>query len=189
MQPAKGRGNAAAGTICDVATSDVFVRAFETIQRRFEATLEHITPEQLTYRPHPEANSIAWLGWHLTRWQDAQVSRFASRQQAWISGWAEKFGRPADAQDTGIGHGSQEVAALSASAGLLMTYHNAVYERTLQYLRDASDNELDREIHDERRGTDTVRGRLVGVLSDNFQHVGQMAYLRGVLAEGHWSPH
>jgi hypothetical protein len=172
-----------------VASSDVFTSAFEAIRRRFHLTLEDITREQLAYRPHPEANSIAWLGWHLTRWQDAQVSRFAGRDQAWVGGWAEKFGRPADPLDTGLGHSSADVAGLSATAELLMGYHDAVFGRTVEYLRNASEGEMERQVHDERRGADTVRGRLVGVLSDNFQHVGQMAYLRGLMAGAHWGAH
>ena len=33
-----------------------------------------LTPEQLWYRPAVEANSIAWVGWHLTRGLDRRVS-------------------------------------------------------------------------------------------------------------------
>lgn len=170
-------------------SNDVFKRAFEAVKRRFDSALEGITPEQLAYRPHPEANSIAWLAWHLTRWQDTQVSRFAGREQAWVDGWAERFGRPADPQDTGIGHDSAAVAGLRASAELLLAYHQAVFERTLSYLRDATDAELAREVDDPLRGKDQVQNRLVGVLSDNFQHAGQMAYLRGLLAGAHWGGH
>ncbi len=169
-----------------MSSNEVFLKAFEAIRRRFALTLEDVTPEQLAYRPHVEANSIAWLGWHLTRWQDAQVSRFAGQDQAWLGGWAAKFGRPADPQDTGVGHTSADVAGLQASAEVLLAYHDAVYRRTVAFLQDA---DLAREVDDPVRGRDTITGRLVGVLSDNFQHVGQMAYLRGLLAQSHWGVH
>jgi hypothetical protein len=173
-----------------MASSDVFIRAFEAVQQRFNLTLDGITPEQLTYRPHAEANSIAWLAWHLTRWQDAQIARFSEQDQVWVCGWAEKFARSADPQDTGIGHTSEDVGSLMASGPLLIDYHGAVLDRTLGYLRKASEADLEREYHDAARNrTDMVSARLVGVLSDNFQHVGQMAYLRGLLAGAHWGAH
>ena len=106
-----------------MSDADVLSRAFEAVQRRFSQTLEGVGAEELTFRPHPEANSIAWLGWHLTRWQDAQVSRFAGHAQAWTSGWAAKFDREPDPDDTGIGHTSRQVAQLSASAELLLGDH------------------------------------------------------------------
>jgi DinB family protein len=175
-------------TIAGMSDADVFSRAFEAVQRRFTQTLEGIAPEQLSLRPHPEANSIAWLGWHLTRWQDAQLSRFAGRDQAWLAGWAAKFGREADPDDTGIGHSSEQVAQLRAEAQLLLGYHDAVCGRTRDFLATANEADLAREV-ESPRGPDTVAGRLVGVLSDNFQHVGQMAYLRGLHAGAHWGAH
>jgi hypothetical protein len=171
-----------------MASSDVLIRAFDTVRQRFDTALEGITPEQLTYRPHPEANSIGWLAWHLTRWQDTQVARFSGSDQLWIGGWASHFDRPADAADTGIGHSSRQVAELTAGAELLRGYHAAVVERTIAYLRTCDELELARQVEDRGR-VDTVAGRLVGVLSDNFQHVGQMAYLRGLLAGAHWGAH
>ena len=168
-----------------MSDADVLSRAFEAVQRRFIQTLEGVSAEELAFRPHPEANSIAWLGWHLTRWQDAQVSRFAGHAQAWTSGWAAKFDREPDPDDTGIGHTSRQVAQLSASAELLLGYHDAVCGRTRDFLATATEAVLAREVEGPR-GPDTIAGRLVGVLSDNFQHVGQMAYLRGLQAEAHW---
>src|SRR5581483_3099993 len=135
-----------------MASSDILIQAFEAVRRRFDQTLQHVTPEQLAHRPDPEANSIAWLGWHLTRWQDTQVSSFAGRDQAWVSdGWAAKFGRNPDPRDTGIGHTSSDVAGLQATAQLLLDYHAAVSQRTLAYLKHASDAELEREVVNQLR--------------------------------------
>lgn len=171
-----------------MSSNRVLLRAFEAVNNRFASTLEGATEEQLAYRPHPEANSIAWLGWHLTRWQDAQVSRFAAKDQLWLTGWAERFGRPSDPADNGMGHTSEQVAALRATAELLTEYHGAVFEATRAYLELAADADLQRTVEGPR-GPDTVEGRLIGVISDNFQHVGQMAYLRGLLAGAHWGAH
>ena len=79
------------------------------------------------------------------------------------------------------------MAALEATAELLLAYHNAVVARTLAYLRDATEDDLARERLDAAFYRDsTPRGQLIGVLSDSLQHAGQIAYLRGLLAERHW---
>ena len=44
-----------------------------------------LTPEQLAFRVDPEANSIAWLVWHLTRIQDDHLADAAEADQVWTS--------------------------------------------------------------------------------------------------------
>ncbi|HEU0168842.1 MAG TPA: DinB family protein [Chloroflexota bacterium] len=171
-----------------MASADVFIEAFGRVQQTLHRGLADITPEQLTYRPHPEANPIGWLAWHLTRWQDTRVSALAAHEQTWIAeGWHERFGRPADAADNGMRHTSEQVAALQATRELLLAYHDAVLARTLAYLRDATDDDLAQERPDAALyRSSTPRAQLIGVLSDSLQHAGQIAYLRGLLAGRHW---
>src|SRR5204863_4505613 len=98
--------------------------------------LDGLTAEQLAYRPTEEANSIAWLAWHLTRVQDKQVSDLAGREQAWIAdSWHARFDKPADPDDTGQRYTAEQVAAVRpASAQLLADYNQAVQERTAEYI-------------------------------------------------------
>ena len=76
---------------------DLLLDAFGRIDEEVTRTLNGLTPEQLTFRPHEQANSIGWLAWHLTRVQDDHVSDLAEREQTWIEdGWHAKFGKPAE---------------------------------------------------------------------------------------------
>ena len=76
------------------------------------------TAEQLRFRADPEANTIAWLVWHLTRIQDDHVAEVAGTEQVWTSqGWAARFGVPFDPRDTGYGHRSDEVGAVRVESG------------------------------------------------------------------------
>jgi hypothetical protein len=90
--------------------------------------VDGLTPEQLAYRVDPEANSIAWLVWHLTRIQDDHVAEVAQAEQVWTSqGWAQRFGLPHDPLDTGYGYRPDQVAAVRVeSRALLVGYHDAV---------------------------------------------------------------
>src|SRR6266540_4821502 len=92
--------------------------------------VDGLTPEQLTFRVDHQANSIAWLVWHLTRIQDDHVADAARAEQVWTSrGWAERFGLPFGPLATGYGHGADDVAAVRVQSGdLLVGYHDAVHE-------------------------------------------------------------
>jgi hypothetical protein len=70
---------------------------------------------------------------------------------------------------------------------LLLDYHQAVYQRTLAYLRTVTPASLDRELDEPWwNPRPTVGVRLVSVGADNTQHVGQIAYVRGLIERRHW---
>ena len=92
------------------------------------------------------------------------------------------FGRPADPGDAGYRHSdAQAVAFRSPGTDVLAGYHRAVVEMIGGYLDAAPDTDLDRTVHSPTLGdTATVRLRLVGLLVDGLQHVGQAALLKGM---------
>lgn len=163
-------------------TSELLVEAFGRISPLVRQSVAGANPEGLAYRPEPGANSIAWLAWHLTRTQDDHVSEIAGIDQAWISaGWHDRFGMEADPNNTGYGHGPDEVAAVRADPELLLAHHEAVAARTAVYLAKVDDAELGRIIDRSYDPPVTVGVRLVSVISDNLQHAGQARYLRGIV--------
>ncbi|MGW0174835.1 mycothiol transferase [Rhodococcus sp. NPDC003322] len=154
---------------------------FERIRELVVAVTDGLTPEVAGYRPGPQANSIAWLIWHLTRVQDDHVSDAADVEQAWTSrGWRERFDLPFPASDTGYGHGSSEVAAVHPEAALLADYHGDVHLATLEYVDELTPTELDRIVDRRWDPPVTVAVRLVSVIGDCLQHLGQAAYVRGL---------
>jgi hypothetical protein len=157
--------------------------AFGRIREVVHGAAGGLTPAQLAYRPAEEANSIAWLVWHLTRIQDDHVADAAGTGQVWTEdGWAERFGLPFDVLDTGYGHTSEEVAAVRVgSADLLTGYHDAVHDRTAEYVSGLTDGDLDRVVDRSWDPPVTLAVRLVSVISDDLQHAGQAAYVRGLL--------
>jgi uncharacterized damage-inducible protein DinB len=141
-----------------------------------------LTVEQLAYRPGREANSIAWLIWHLTRIQDDHVAHVAGAEQAWTAdGWADRFALTFDAAATGWGQTPDQAAVVRASAELLTGYYDAVHERSERFVRTLTDADLDRVVDERWVPPVTLGVRLVSVLADDLQHAGQAAYLRGLL--------
>ena len=155
---------------------------FERVHDRVGGVLDGCPSDALTFRVDDDANTIAWLVWHLSRVQDDHVAGLAGTDQAWhADGWQARFGLDLDADDTGYGHSAQQVAALDAvSADQLTGYHEAVDARTEAYLDRVDVRELARVVDEHWDPPVTASVRLVSVLSDTLQHVGQAALLRGI---------
>ena len=156
--------------------------AFERIREVTQVAVAGLDAEQLNYRVDPGANSIGWLVWHLTRIQDDHVAGAAGAEQVWRAGWAERFALGLDESDTGYGHGPDDVARVRVdSAALLTGYHDAVYSRTAGYLQGLTDPDLDRIVDRSWDPPVTLAVRLISVISDDLQHAGQAAFVRGLL--------
>jgi len=163
-----------------VTSVDLLNDAFGRIQEVVHHAVDGLTEDQLAYRPGPEANSIAWLVWHLTRIQDDHVAHVAGTDQAWPK-WADRFDLPFGPRDTGYGHDADAVAAVRVSAELLLGYHDDTYERTVRYVDGISDADLARVVDKRWDPPVTLGVRLVSVVSDDLQHAGQAAFVRGLL--------
>lgn len=163
-------------------TNDVLTDAYTRIHELVHLAVEGLDPGGLAFRPDADANSIAWLVWHVTRVQDHHISEIAGREQAWIcDGWAGELGMKPDPSNTGYGHTSEEVAAVHPEhRDGLLAYFKAVSQRTMDYLATIDADELDRIIDRSYDPPVSVGVRLVSVISDCLQHVGQAQYVRGI---------
>ena len=166
-----------------MTSAELLVDAFERIRDDVHGAVGGLAPEQLAVRLDPDANSIAWLVWHLTRIQDDHVAAAAHVEQVWTSaGWIERFALPFEPWATGYAHSSADVAAVTVDSGdLLLEYHDAVHAQTIRFVQGITDADLDRVVDDSWDPPVTLGVRLVSVINDNDQHAGQAAFVRGVL--------
>jgi uncharacterized damage-inducible protein DinB len=162
--------------------NDLLLDGFSRVHYVVHQVLDDLTPDALDFRLDSKANSIAWLIWHLVRVQDDHVAEVAGREQTWTAqGWDLRFDLPFEASATGYGHGPDEVRALrAASAELLLGYHDAVYAETVAFVRDLSEMDLDRIVDKSWQPPVDLGTRLVSVISDDLQHAGQAAFIKGV---------
>ena len=162
---------------------ELLTDAFGRVQEQVHAAVADLTLDQLHERLGPDANPIAWLIWHLARVQDDHVADVAGTEQLWTAqGWAERFGTPYRTAAIGYGHSSEDVASLRVpSAELLTGYYDAVHEQTAAYLTGLKDDDFDRIVDTRWDPPVTLGVRLVSVVSDTLQHVGQAAYVKGIL--------
>ncbi|AQA09843.1 MULTISPECIES: mycothiol transferase [Streptomyces] len=163
-------------------SADLLADAFERVREEVHAAVEGLSADELAVRLDSGANSIAWLTWHLTRIQDDHIADAAGTEQLWTSeGWAERFGLPFPPDATGYGHRSKDVAAVRADAELLTGYYDAVHENTLAFVRGLRVSDLERIVDERWTPPVTLGVRLVSVIADDLQHVGQAAFIRGAI--------
>lgn len=156
---------------------------FGRVRESVHEVVAGLSADELAARPEGTGNSIAWLVWHLTRVQDDHVADAAGTGQVWLdAGWVDRFGLALPREATGFGHGDNEVAAVRVASGDLLTdYYDAVHEETLKYVRGLTDADLDRIVDERWTPPVTLGVRLVSVINDDTMHVGQAAYVRGLL--------
>ncbi|GEB53172.1 MULTISPECIES: mycothiol transferase [Streptomyces] len=167
-------------------TTAVLVDGYERVSGEVHDALDGIDPRHLNTRLDEGANSVAWLIWHLTRVQDDHIADAAGLEQVWhAEGWRDRFGLALPPDATGFGHGPEQVAAVRVDdPDLLLGYFDDVHAQTLTFVRGLEDRTLDRIIDDAWDPPVSLGVRLVSVLADDLQHVGQAAFLRGVLERG-----
>lgn len=166
----------------DAAVQELLRDAFTRLIEHTDEITDGLTAEVADYRPTPEANSIAWLVWHSARVQDLQLADIAGVEEVWTrDGWVDRFGLDLPRRDIGYGHGPDDVAKVHAPADLLAGYYRAVHEFTLEYVATVTAAELARVVDTNWDPPVTASGRLVSIIDDCAQHLGQAAYLRGIV--------
>ena len=163
-----------------MTSAELLTDAFGRVREEVHEAVDGLTGEQLAFRLDPDANSIAWLCWHLARVQDDHLADAFGVEQVW-PGFMDRFGLPFRPGATGYGQSSRQVALVQVSGDLLTTYHDAVHEQTVALVSGVTDADLSRVVDEGWDPPVTLGVRLVSVISDGLQHAGQAAFIRGIL--------
>ena len=164
-----------------MTSAEILVDAFGRVQETVHQVVRGLTSSQLAERLDPDANSIAWLVWHLTRVQDDHLADAFGVPQVWTQ-YGKRFELPLEPYDTGYGHSSEQVAQVTVAGGDLLTgYHDAVHAQTIGLVAGVTDADLSRIVDERWNPPVTLGVRLVSVISDCLQHAGQAAFIRGVV--------
>jgi hypothetical protein len=162
-------------------SADILADAFGRVQETVHETVRGLTSSQLAVRLDRDANSVAWLVWHLTRVQDDHVAGAFGVPQVWNE-YGKRFELPFPPGDIGYGHSSEEVGQVTVpSPDLLTGYQDAVHEQAIRLVAGVTDADLDRVVDEAWDPPVTLGVRLVSVISDCLQHAGQAAFIRGIL--------
>ena len=133
--------------------NDVLIDLLEDNRRRLHRFLAAISPDCATWRPEPEANSIAITIWHMARMFDVFLTRQAkgdpAEAECWFSlGFAAQTGYdPRGSGQNGwgmlTGYTQEEVAALPPlTQEQVLAYLNTVYDTVKAYLACTPEDKL-----------------------------------------------
>lgn len=161
---------------------DLVRDALGRVHEVIPAVLDGLERGDLLWRPDAEANPIGWLIWHLTRIEDGHMAQLGGLEQVWIAGgWHQAFGLPYLKSVNGFGMTPPEVGLFNVQdATNLNGYAAAVWAQSQQVLADITEDDLHRIIDPRYTPPVTVGVRLVSVVAETAQHVGQAGYLRGM---------
>ena len=156
-----------------------------------DMALDGLSDEQLNESPSADTNHAGWLLWHKVRVEDAVIAHIAGGTQEWVDGgWSGKLGLDAAPDNIGFGQPPESARAMKFTKEGLTGYAKAVREKTKGALKTLSPEDMGREIPDLIPNQTITVGAMIGraILLDNFQHSGQIAYLRGFYTGYGWLP-
>ena len=162
----------------------------ENVARQIKRATDEATDEQLYYRPSADANHIAWLAWHLSRWQDYISASISGDLQVWVAeGWAERFALPADLPNeaTGWGDSPEQVAAFRVDRAVLFGYVEAANRAAMSRITRLTPEQLEQPVlwgtPETPVDTRPAWRALISICGDSIQHTGQINYIRGLVSE------
>lgn len=164
-------------------STTLLLDAFGRVQELVRPVIQDLSVQELTWRPDTDANPLGWLVWHLTRVQDNHLAELGGTSEVWIAGgWAGRFALPYPDSSIGYGQSSKSVGQFFVNdPSLLGAYHDAVHTMTSEVIRGLSSDDHRRIIDESFDPPVTIGIRLVSVINDITQHIGQAGYLRGII--------
>ncbi len=142
--------------------------------------VDSLTNEERRFQPTDESFHIDFAVWHMARTEDGWVQHFAGRNFVWRRDcWFEKIGLPEE--DEGYGYSAEQVSNMPKFdfKGIL-DYYEAVRHETNKYIAGLDEETLDHIPHPDILPRYTVGRMFSHLIVEEAQHVGQIAYLRGI---------
>ncbi|UCD09611.1 MAG: DinB family protein [Dehalococcoidales bacterium] len=153
------------------------------IQQTLTAALDSLTYEELTWQPDDEANSIGFLLWHITRCEDTYIHNLILQQpQIWVSErWYDRMNLPDDPWNNGNDYTVEQLAEFRVPEMKdLLEYAEDVRRRTNNFLEDLTPEKSEEVVAQQEFGGISVGELLSYMLCELTQHIGQIAYIRGL---------
>ena len=162
-------------------SSDIVLDSLNRVHELIPVVLDGLDRDDVLWRPDAGSNSIGWLIWHLCRVDDDHLGDLGGQPQVWLSGWSERFGLPYPPNAHGYGMTAADIAAFDLpSVSLLADYASAVAEQSRRIVTALTASDYEKVIDTRWDPPVTISARLVSVMVETAQHIGQAGYVRGL---------
>jgi DinB superfamily len=131
----------------------LFFQRYDALYGFWIAGLWTTVPDDLMRkRPHPRVNSIAWNVWHLTRVEDAALSRFITDRPQVLDegGWIQRMNIPWRHNGNAMTFDEVDEIDRRVDIRALHGYSDAVQARTREIVSQLSLRDLDPAMEEER---------------------------------------
>ena len=147
--------------------------------------IRELSEDDLYWQPGPESNSIGWIIWHMARVEDMWIQFFSKREmEKWESeNWHSTFNLPT--RQTGFKHIPEQLSSFPhIDINTLIEYRKSVRGSTSEFI-----DKLQEEDFNENPWSDkpdmwwhnfTIINMLQQLLGELYQHIGQIAYIKGL---------
>lgn len=156
--------------------------SYDEYLAELKKAIDGVSMAEAYTQPSPHSNTIGWIVWHMARVEDYWLNNVLhGNAQVWNSGgWDKKFG--IDTEDRGAGQTIEQVLAMPhIGIADLLEYFDAVRAQTSQLISGLAESQLAREMEHPRFGKITGRWIIGHIVVEESQHVGQVAFIRGML--------
>ena len=161
--------------------SDIILDSLDRVHELVPAILDGLSLDDVVWQPDEGSNSIGWLIWHLTRVEDDHMAGIGGLPQLWLPLWHSRFGLPYPPRAHGYGMTSADIAAFCVpSVKLLVDYADAVANQTRQIIATMKPTDFNRIVDSNYDPPVTAAVRLVSVMVETAQHIGQAGFVRGL---------
>jgi hypothetical protein len=153
-----------------------------SLQEALTRALDGLTPEELSYQPDKESNSIGFILWHKTRAEDTMViTTLLGKPEEWETGkWATRMGFEEDFNDSGWGYTAEQLASFAVpKLEEMIAYGKAVRAETEKYIAGLSPEDFD-EVKTTMFGEMPVSAILTMLINELALHTGHITYVRGL---------
>ena len=136
----------------------------EMPRNEVDALLQDLQEYEYAIMPTREAETIAWVIWHIARIEDLTMNMVVARQeQVWNADWKQRL--QTGLEDTGNALTDDEIMDFSKTVCIreLLAYRNAVGRRSRQLVQELTFADIKRHVSQQ----DLARIRLCGGVSEH----------------------
>lgn len=152
------------------------------LQETLTRALNGLTPEELSYQPDKESNSIGFILWHQIRAEDMMINAtLLGKPEEWETGkWAVRMGFEEDFKDSGWGYTAEQISFFTIpKLEEMIAYGTAVRSEAEKYISGLSPEDFD-EVKNTMFGEMPVSNILTMLIGELALHTGHITYIRGL---------